>query len=67
MCVLLQVKLLCILYDKDPGHVRTAVILGVLDHLGIEFPLSVLGLGAELQPKVCFRHQLRAEGICATG
>ena len=31
----------------DPG------ILGVLEHLGVELPLGVVGLAAEFAPKVC--------------
>jgi hypothetical protein len=29
------------------------MILGVLEFLGVQLPLSVVGLGAELTPKVC--------------
>ena len=32
------------------------VILGVLEHLGVEFLLGVVGLAVELAPKVCSRH-----------
>jgi hypothetical protein len=39
----------------------------VLEHLEVELPLGVLGLGAEPVPKVCSAHNLRPEGICATG
>jgi hypothetical protein len=43
-----------------------SVILGVLEHLGVEFPLGVVGLAAELVPKVCSGHWPRPEGTCAT-
>jgi hypothetical protein len=36
--------------------------LEVLELLGIQFPLGVMGLGAELEPKVYSVHQLRPEG-----
>lgn len=32
------------------------VILGVLEHLGVELPLGVVGLGVEPAPKVCSGH-----------
>ena len=35
------------------------MILGVLEHLGVELPLGVVGLGAKLMPKVCSGYQLR--------
>ena len=43
------------------------MILGVLECLGVELPLGVVGLAAEFRPKVCSGLQLRAEGTCATG
>ena len=39
----------------------------MLEHLGVELPLGVVGLGAEPVPKVCSAQKLRPEGICATG
>ena len=39
----------------------------MLEHLEVELPLGVLGLGAEPVPKVCSAQKLRPEGICATG
>jgi hypothetical protein len=38
------------------------VILGVLELLGVELLLGVVGLGVELAPKVCLGHWLRLEG-----
>jgi hypothetical protein len=32
------------------------MILGVLEHLGVDLPLGVVGLTEELTPKVCTRH-----------
>ena len=43
------------------------VVLGMLEHLGVELPLGVVGLAVEFVPKVCSGHQLRPEGTCATG
>ena len=43
------------------------MILGVLEHLGVELTLSVVGLAAELELKVCSGHRPRLEGTCATG
>lgn len=43
------------------------MILDVLELLGVQIPLGVVGLGAELEPKVCSGHQLRLEGTSATG
>ena len=40
------------------------VILGVLEHLGVELLLGVVGLGAELVLKVCSGYWLRLEGTC---
>ena len=33
--------------------------MGVLDRLGVELPLDVVGLAAEFVPMVCSGHQLR--------
>jgi hypothetical protein len=44
---LLELSFLC-----DP------VILGVLEHLGVDLPLGVVGLGTEPVPKVCSGHRL---------
>jgi hypothetical protein len=38
------------------------VILGVLERLGVELPVGVVGLAAEFTPKVCSGHLLRLEG-----
>ena len=43
------------------------MILGVLECLGVELPLGVVGLVAEFGPKVCSGHWLRLEGTHATG
>ena len=43
------------------------MILGVLEHLGVELPLGVVGLAAEFEHKVCSGHWPRLEGTCATG
>lgn len=39
----------------------------MLGHLGVELPLGIMGLVAELAPKVCSGHRLRPERTCATG
>jgi hypothetical protein len=39
----------------------------MLEHLGIELPLGVVGLAAELVPNVCSGQWARLEGICASG
>ena len=57
----------------DPGGASTfsfgadvvassPTILGMFEHLGVELPWGVVGLGAELLPNVCSGHQLRLEG-----
>ena len=38
------------------------VILGMLEHLGVDLPLGIMGPGAEPVPKVCSGHMLRPEG-----
>ena len=43
------------------------MVLGMLELLGVEFPLGVVGLAAEFTPKVCSGHQPTPEGTCATG
>ena len=43
------------------------MILDVLEHLGVELPLGVVGLGAELAPNVCSGHLFRLEGTRTTG
>ena len=43
------------------------MILGVLELLGVDLPVGIVGLAAEFMPKVCSGHQLRSEGTCATG
>ena len=37
----------------------------MLEHLEVELPLGVLGLGAEPVLKVCSAHKPRPKGICA--
>ena len=39
----------------------------MLEHLGVELPLGVVGLAVEFAPKVCSGHWPRPEGTCATG
>ena len=39
----------------------------MLESLGMELPLGVVGLAAELVPRVCSRHWPRLEETCATG
>ena len=41
-------------------------MMGMLEHLGVELPLGVVGLGVEFEPKVCSGHWLSLEGTCAT-
>ena len=41
--------------------------LGVLECLGVELFLGVVGLAVEFAPKVCSGHWLRREGTHATG
>jgi hypothetical protein len=43
------------------------VILGMLEHFGVEFPLGVVELAAECASKVCLGHWPRLEGTSATG
>ena len=43
------------------------VTLGVLENLGVELPLGVVGLAAEFGPKVCSGLQPRPEGTHITG
>jgi hypothetical protein len=43
------------------------MILGMLEHPGVQLLLDVVGLGVDLVPKVCSRHQLRLEETCTTG
>ena len=38
------------------------MILVILEHLGVKLPLGLVGLGAELAPKVCSAHWLRLKG-----
>jgi hypothetical protein len=46
----------CVLFTSDP------MILGVLEHLGVELPLGVVGLAVEFVPKVCSGYQPRLGG-----
>ena len=43
------------------------MVLGVLECLGVEPLLCVVGLALEFTPNVCSGHWLRPEGTCATG
>ena len=43
-----------------------AVVLGMLECLGVELPLGVVGLAAEFGHKVCSGHWPRLEGTCAS-
>jgi hypothetical protein len=43
------------------------VILGVLEHLEVELPLGIVGVGAEPAPQVCSGCRFKLEGIHATG
>jgi hypothetical protein len=38
------------------------MIMGVLEHLGVQHPLGVVWLGAELAPEIYSGHWLRQEG-----
>ena len=44
-----------------------SVVLGVLEHLGVELLLSVVGLAVKFAPKVCSGHWPSPEGTHATG
>jgi hypothetical protein len=44
-----------------------SLVLGMLESLGVELFLSVVGLAVELVPNVCSWHHPRPEGTCATG
>jgi hypothetical protein len=39
----------------------------MVEHLGVELLLGVVGLAMEFEPKVCSGHQLRLEATCTTG
>jgi hypothetical protein len=39
------------------------VILGILEHLGVWFPLGVVGVGAEPALQVCFGHRFRPKEL----
>jgi hypothetical protein len=43
------------------------MILEVLECLGVELPLGVVGLAVEFVPKVCSGHCPRQEGTRVTG
>ena len=51
-------KILVVPRSWDP------VILSILECLGVKLLLGVVGLGAELAPKVCSGYWLRLEGTC---
>jgi hypothetical protein len=40
---------------------RNPVVLGVLEHLGVELLLGVVGLAAEFAPEICSGHWPRPE------
>lgn len=42
------------------------VMLGILQHLGLELPLAVMGLGEEPLPKVYVEPWFRLEGTCVS-
>ena len=64
---LLEVKLS--LWFCDSGILGSGdyVVLGVLERLGLEVLLSVVGLAAKFAPKVCLGCRLRQEGTAAIG
>jgi hypothetical protein len=39
------------------------MIQGILEYLGVQVLLGVVGLSAEIVPKVCSGHWLRPEGV----
>ena len=43
------------------------MVLGVLEHLGVELPLSVVRLTVDFVPKVCSGHRPRQEGTPVIG
>ena len=43
------------------------MVLGMLEHLGVELSLGVVGLAVEFVSKVFSGYQVRLEGTCATG
>jgi hypothetical protein len=43
------------------------MILGMLECLGVDLPVGVVGLAVEFEPKVCSGHRLRQKGTHATG
>ena len=43
------------------------LILGMLQHLGVNLSLGVVGLGVESAPKVCSGHRLKLEGTLDPG
>jgi hypothetical protein len=43
------------------------VVLGVLECLGVDFLLCVVGLAAQLTSKACSGYWPRPEGTCAIG
>jgi hypothetical protein len=43
------------------------MILGMSQLLGVQLPLCVVGLGAELMPKVCSGHNFKLEETCDSG
>jgi hypothetical protein len=51
----------CVLLTSDP------TILALLEHLGMDLPLGVVGLAAKFVLKDCSGHQPRHKGIRATG
>ena len=51
----------CVLLTSDP------MILGILERLGVELLLGVVGLIVEFKPKVCSGDRVRLERTPATG
>ena len=55
------------LWDPETLGSYVPVILGILEHLGLELLLDVVGLAAEFESKVCSGYRPRLEGTCASG
>lgn len=43
------------------------MILGILEQLGVELPLDVVGMSEKLAPKVCSGNRLRHVGLTYVG
>jgi hypothetical protein len=46
----------------DPGHFRAPVILGMSEHMGVEFSLGIVEVGAEPAPLVYSGCWFKMEG-----